>query len=221
MIRFIEVSKKFGDLSVLEKINFEIEKGSFVLLMGPTGSGKTTIFRLIIRDLLPNEGQVVLGDWEVNRLPKHKISHLRRKVGVVFQDLKLLMDRTVLENVSLPLLFAGVKTREAFERAREVLNEIGLVGKEHMFPREISGGEKQRVAIARALVFEPEVILADEPTGNLDLATSFEILSLLEALNEKRGTTIFMATHNDKFAQKAKKRTIILDKGRIVKDTKT
>lgn len=220
MIVFQDVSKKFGENTILDRLNFTIEKGNFVFLIGPTGAGKTTIFRLIIKDLFPSEGKILLGEWDVTSLPKSKISHLRRKVSTVFQDLKLLMDRTVLENVMLPLEFNGIKQKEARDRSIEVLEEVGLSQKTMMFPAQLSGGERQRVAIARALVFKPEVILADEPTGNLDLQTSFQIIDLLESIN-KRGTTIFMATHNEKIIDRSHQRVIVLEKGKIAHDKKT
>lgn len=219
MINFRDVTKKYGTGdAVLEGINFLVDKGSFAYLVGPTGSGKTTIFRLIIRDLLPTEGAIMIGEWDLSSLPHSKIPRLRRHVGVVFQDLKLLLDRTVVENVMLPLEFAGVGEVEAKRRAEEILIEVGLQDKKDKFPAQLSGGESQRVAIARALVFDPQVILADEPTGNLDTKTSFQILDLLKNIN-RRGTTIFMATHDDKLIG-AQDRVIILDKGKIVEDKK-
>lgn len=218
MITFKDVSKKYGDeITVLEGINFTLDKGSFSFLIGPTGSGKTTIFRLLIRDLLPTTGEITLGEWDLINLPKGKIPHLRRKVGVIFQDLKLLMDRTVTENVTLPLEMTGVKTEEALKKADEILAEVGLADKKDKFPLQLSGGERQRVAIARALIFDPEVILADEPTGNLDTQTSFQIVTLLENIN-KKGTTIFMATHNDKIIERENTRIIVLEKGKIIND---
>lgn len=220
MIEFKQVTKKFGNEAVaLENVSFIIDKGSFTFLIGPTGSGKTTIFRLIIRDLLPTGGSITLGDWSLVKLKSNNIPKLRRKVGVVFQDLKLLIDRTVIENVMLPLELSGMPEKEAREKASETLLSVDLVDKQNMFPLQLSGGERQRVAIARALVFDPEVILADEPTGNLDLATSFQILDLLESIN-KQGTTVFMATHNEKIIEKTDHRKIVLDRGRIIKDTK-
>ncbi len=220
MIVFKDVTKQFGTSEpVLEKINFLIDKGAFVYLVGPTGVGKTTIFRLIIRDLLPTEGAITVDELSLATLPKSKIPHLRRKVGVVFQDLKLLLDRTVIENVMLPLQMSGTQDIEAKRRAEEILIEVGLEGKYDKFPLQLSGGEKQRVAMARALVFDPEVILADEPTGNLDLGTSFQILDLLKSIN-RRGTTVFMATHNEKLLDKAGERIIVLAKGRITEDKK-
>ena len=210
MIEFKDVTKKFASEPVLDKINFLIDKGSFVYLVGPTGSGKTTIFRLIIRDILPSEGTIALGDWDLLTLPRSKVPHLRRRVGVVFQDLRLLMDRTVSENVMLPLEFSGMSETEAREKAEKVLSEVGLAGKFDQFPLQLSGGERQRVAI------EPEIILADEPTGNLDIETSFQILDLLQTIN-KKGTTVFMATHNEKLIS-GHDRVIVLEKGRIVED---
>ncbi len=221
MIVFANVTKKYGTGEpVLNNINFSIDKGAFVYLVGPTGSGKTTIFRLIIRDLLPSEGQINIGEWDLINLPKNKIPVLRRKVGVVFQDLKLLMDRTVVENVMLPLQLSGTGESEARNKAEEALIDVGLEDKLNKFPLQLSGGERQRVAIARALVFDPEVILADEPTGNLDTQTSFQILDLLKSIN-KKGTTIFMATHNDKIIEKSNDRIMTMEKGRMVEDRKT
>jgi cell division transport system ATP-binding protein len=220
MITFRNVTKLYGTGEpVLSEVNFIIEKGSFAYLVGPTGSGKTTIFRLIIGDLAPTDGQIVLGELDLANLPKSKIPDLRRRVGVVFQDLKLLMDRTVAENIMLPLQMAGESEREARVKADEILVSVGLEGKGDKFPRELSGGERQRVAIARALIFNPEIILADEPTGNLDQKTSFQILDLLKSINEKLGTTIFMATHNDVLIDK-EDRVVVLDAGKVKEDKK-
>lgn len=214
MIRFQDVSKQYFKDLALDNISFGIERGDFVFLVGPTGSGKTTIFRLIIRDLLPSSGTINVGEIDVIKLPQRKVRQLRRNVGVIFQDLKLLHDRTVVENVMLPLQFSGMSEKEAKRKAEEILLNVGLDEAGNKFPLQLSGGERQRVAIARALVFDPDVILADEPTGNLDMQTSLQILDLLESIN-KRGTTIFMATHNDRIIDSAKKRTIVLEKGKI------
>jgi len=218
MIQLTNVSKKFGTgLFGLSGVNLKIDKGEFVFLVGPTGSGKTTIFRLIIRDLLPTEGEIFVDDLDIVNLPKKKITSLRKNIGVVFQDLKLLADRTIFENVILPLEVTGVKTEEAKVKAQQVLEQVGL--KEHVdkFPIQLSGGEMQRVAIARALVLSPQILLADEPTGNLDAATSWEIVKLLVDINGK-GTTILMATHNADVVKSLSKRVIELDKGKVVKE---
>lgn len=220
MITFRNVTKQYGTSDpVLADVNFAIEKGSFAFLVGPTGSGKTTIFRLIIGDLAPSDGQILLGELDLAHLPKSKIPDLRRRVGVVFQDLKLLMDRTVAENIMLPLAMAGESEKEARIKADEILVSVGLMGKGDKFPLQLSGGERQRVAIARALIFNPEIILADEPTGNLDQKTSFQILDLLKSINDKLGTTIFMATHNDVLI-KSEDRIIVLEQGKIKEDKK-
>lgn len=221
MIRFHEVTKKYGEGEpVLSNVSFIIERGSFVHLIGPTGSGKTTVFRLIIRDILPTEGEISIGEWNLIKLPSSKVTTLRRKVGVIFQDLKLLMDRTVIENVMLPLQMSGVSDHEARERATTILGEVGLEEKINSFPLQLSGGERQRVAIARALIFDPEIVLADEPTGNLDMQTSFQILELLKSINAKSGTTVFMATHNDRLVEKSGDRVIVISRGKIIDDKK-
>ncbi len=219
MIKFQEVSKQYYSDLALDRLSFSIDKGDFVFLVGPTGSGKTTIFRLIIRDLLPTEGEIHIGDIDILKLPGKKIRQLRRNVGVIFQDLKLLHDRTVGENVMLPLQFSGVSESDSKTRAEEVLADVGLKDAFNKFPQQLSGGERQRVAIARALVFDPEVILADEPTGNLDIETSMQILDLLDQIN-KTGTTIFMATHNDRIIETTKKRVIVLENGKLKEDRK-
>jgi len=220
MIRLDNVSKKFGTgIFGLSEITLFIESGEFVFLVGPTGSGKTTIFRLLIREILPTQGSITINDWDVVKLSKQKIPHLRKKIGVVFQDLKLLLDRTILENISLPLDVSGINPKEARERAEEVLTQVGLLSHKDKFPIQLSGGELQRAAIARALVLSPEVLLADEPTGNLDSATSWEIVKLLSDINEK-GTTVIMATHNGDIVKSLSKRVIELEKGRMVYDNK-
>jgi cell division transport system ATP-binding protein len=218
MIKLDKVSKKFGTgVFGLSDISFNIDKGEFVFLVGSTGAGKTTVFRILIRDILPTEGTVVVNDWDVVKLPKNKISNLRKQVGVVFQDLKLLTDRTVFENVVLPLEVAGIKTEEAVKTVEKVLEQVNLKEHRDKFPAQLSGGELQRAAIARALVLAPEILLADEPTGNLDVATSWEIVKLLSDIN-KKGTTVVMATHNIDIVKSLGKRVINIEKGKIVKD---
>lgn len=220
MIRLEKVSKRFGTgIFALSEISLNVDKQEFVFLVGPTGSGKTTIFRLITRELLPTEGVIIVNDWNIGKLPKHKIPHLRKKIGVVFQDLKLILDRTIFENIALPLEIAGRKEIEIKNKVEEVLAQVGLIEHKDKFPIQLSGGEMQRAAIARALILSPEILLADEPTGNLDLETSWEIVKILSDINAK-GTTILMATHNTEIISKFPKRVIKLDKGRIVKDGK-
>jgi len=218
MIKLDKVSKKFPTGTVaLTGIDFFIDKGEFVFLVGPTGSGKTTIFRLLTRELSPTSGQITINSWDVVKLPHGKIPTLRKKIGVVFQDLKLLLDRTIFENVILPLEIANIPKLEAQKRALEELGKVGIIDHKDKFPVQLSRGELQRAAIARALVLTPQIVLADEPTGNLDLETSWEIVRLLESINEK-GTTIIMATHNTEIVKNLKKRIIGLDKGHLVRD---
>ncbi len=220
MIRLDKVSKTYGlGISVLTEITLGIEKGEFVFIVGPTGSGKTTLFRLLIRDMLPTKGSIIVGEYDVPKMPHYKVPVLRKKIGVVFQDLKLLMDRTIFENVVLPLEVTGVKTEEAKKRVDAVLTQVGITEQYNKFPIQLSGGERQRAAIARALVFSPDILLADEPTGNLDPATSHEIVKLLQEINEK-GTTIVMATHNIDIVNSLQKRVIALEKGKLIRDQK-
>lgn len=218
MIRLDKVSKKFPTgVFALSDISLKVEKGEFVFLVGPTGSGKTTIFRLLIRDLLPSAGSIYVNDFDVVKLPHGKIPKLRKKVGFVFQDLKLLMDRTIFENIVLSCEIANISELEAKNKAEEALKKVGIIDHKDKFPIQLSGGELQRAAIARAIVLSPDVILADEPTGNLDIGTSWEIVNQLCEIN-KKGTTIVMATHNVEIVKKMLFRVIELDKGRLVRD---
>ena len=220
MISLENVSKKFGTgVFAVSDITFSVEKGEFLFLVGPTGSGKTTIFRLLIREMLPSQGTVVVNSWDIVKLPNRKISELRKKIGVIFQDLKLLNDRTILENTLLPLDVIGINRKEAIIRAMEILNQVGILEHKDKFPIQLSGGELQRAAIARALILSPDILLADEPTGNLDDDTSWEIVKLLSDINEK-GTTVIMATHNREIVKKLNKRVIELNKGAMVNDKK-
>lgn len=221
MIRLDKVSKKFGGSTfVLSDISFAIDKKEFVFLVGPTGSGKTTIFRLLTREIIPSQGTVIVSDLDIIKLPKQKVPNFRKKIGVVFQDLKLIHDRTVLENVMLPLEIDRRDPATSIRKAEEVLGQVGLSPHRNKFPQELSGGEVQRVAIARALVLSPDILLADEPTGNLDPNMAFEIVKHLMEINEK-GTTVIMATHNIDIVKNLPKRVIGLDKGHIVRDDKS
>ncbi len=220
MIKLDKVSKTFGTGSIgISDVSFEVEKGEFVFLVGPTGSGKTTLFRMMIRDTLPSKGTIIVDDWDIVKLPHQKIPHLRKKIGVIFQDLKLLSDRTIFENTVLPLELAGVNSLEAKKRVEDILTQVGIIMHRDKFPIQLSGGELQRVAIARALIHGPSILLADEPTGNLDPKTSREIVKLLSEIN-KQGTTIVMATHNFEIVDSLAKRVIALEKGKVARDEK-
>lgn len=219
MIYLTKVSKQFRTgVFALSDISFSVEKGEFVFLVGPTGSGKTTIFRLLTRETLPTAGEIIIDNWDIVKLPGKKIPHLRKKIGVVFQDLKLLMDRTIFENIILPLEVSGINPVIATKIAEEIMRKVGILTHRDKFPVQLSGGELQRTAIARALTLEPDILLADEPTGNLDSATAMEIVKLLSEIN-KKGTTIIMATHNEDIIKKLSKRVISLNEGQLAKDT--
>lgn len=221
MIRLESVTKTFGTgSSALIDLTLVIEKGEFVFIVGPSGSGKTTFLRLLIRDMIPSKGSIFLGDWDLTKLPHSKIPHLRKRIGVVFQDLKMLMDRTIFENIMLPLEMANVDSKVARQQVERILTQVGILEHRDKFPVQLSGGELQRAAIARALVFSPEILLADEPTGNLDTTTSWEIVKLLQDINAL-GTTVIMATHNTEIVNSLLKRVIVLNKGKLEKDERS
>ncbi|MDP3888843.1 MAG: cell division ATP-binding protein FtsE [bacterium] len=215
-VHFEKVTKKFGNICALEEISFDVQGGEFVFLTGPSGAGKTTITKLILRELLPTSGHVKIDDTEVSRISNGKIPQFRRKIGVVFQDFRLLFDRTVFENVALPLQVVNLKKDEIKKRVDEILELVGLQERAHLFPRQLAGGELQRVCLARAIINRPEIVLADEPTGNLDPATSWQIVKLLKKIN-KMGTTILMSTHNVDIVNSLKERVIKLEKGKLIK----
>jgi len=195
MIKFQNVSYAHNKGYGVSNLNMDIPDGEFAFLIGPTGSGKTTLMRLVYFDLFPDTGQVMVNGFFSNKISKRQIPKARKSIGMVFQDYKLLSDRTLFENISLPLHVLGFRAKEINSRVEEALDLVGLVGKEDHFSYELSGGEQQRACLARAIIKEPDVILADEPTGNLDPVASFELVRLLETINET-GTTILMASHN-------------------------
>lgn len=219
MIVFREVSKHYNSLTALSDISLEIADGEFIFLLGPSGAGKSTLLKLIIREELPTKGRVLLDDLEVNSLPEREVPHLRRRVATIFQDFKLLPQRTVFENVAFPLEILGLEDDEIAQATKEVLEMVNLADKATHFPGQLSGGEAQRTAIARAMVLRPEVILADEPTGNLDPGSAWELMKLLDKLNNF-GTTVIMATHNMDISSSLPHRNLEIQQGRIVKDTK-
>ncbi len=218
MIAFQNVSKIYNSRSAaLEDIGFQVGPGEFVSIVGRSGAGKSTIIRLLIGEEKPTKGRVFFGQYEVNKLKDKELPAFRRHIGVVFQDFRLLPTKNAYENVAFALEVAGRSQREIGELVPQVLDMVGLSDKMTNFPHELSGGEKQRVAIARAMVHRPEVIIADEPTGNLDPLHTTEIINLLIKINEL-GTTLILATHNKDIVNALGKRVITLDKGRLIRD---
>jgi cell division transport system ATP-binding protein len=219
VIRFEKVSKSYDGQNrpALDNVDVEIEKGEFVFLVGASGSGKSTFLRLVLREARPTNGHVFVAGKEINRLASWKVPGLRRQIGTVFQDFRLLPNKTVSENVGFALQVIG-KPRSVITRVvPETLELVGLEGKGHRMPDELSGGEQQRVAIARAFVNRPMILIADEPTGNLDPTTSVGIMKLLDRIN-RTGTTVMMATHDAGIVDQMRKRVIELQSGHVVRD---
>jgi len=220
MIVFKKVSKSFADGSqALDEVSFQIENGEFVFLIGPSGAGKTTVMKLLRCEMAASEGVILVKDKDLNELEPSKIPQLRRQVAMCFQDFKLLPDRTVYENVALSLEIDGVSDEEIQNQVSEALSQVGLGKKGNFFPIQLSGGELQRVGIARAIVGKPEVLLADEPTGNLDPKSGLKILKLFKEINMS-GTTVIVATHNAEVVNKFKERVMVLKKGKMISDSK-
>ncbi|NKY55270.1 cell division ATP-binding protein FtsE [Nocardia flavorosea] len=222
MITLRDVSKSYptATRAALENVTVHIDKGEFVFLIGPSGSGKSTFMRMLIKEEIPTGGEIHVADFRVDRLPGRRVPRLRQRVGCVFQDFRLLQQRTVTQNVAFALEVIG-KRRQFIDRTvPEVLELVGLSGKADRLPSELSGGEQQRVAIARAFVNRPLVMLADEPTGNLDPETSYEIMLLLEHIN-RMGTTVLMATHDPLIVDGMQRRVVELYEGRLVRDQAT
>ncbi len=218
MIQMFHVYKAYpGDPPVLSDINLHVEKGEFVFLTGPSGAGKTTLLKLVFCAEQATKGQILVGGRNIARIRESAIPYLRRNIGVVFQDFKLLPNRTVADNVAFALDVLGVPREETRERVHRMLKMVGLQHKADSFPLKLSGGEQQRVVIARALVNDPTILLADEPTGNLDPALTVEIMDLLTQVNV-RGTTVMVATHDTSLIARYQKRTIRIERGQVVSD---
>lgn len=219
MILFDSVTKKFGPTIALDDISFEIKQGEFVFLVGPSGAGKSTLLRILTREILSTSGKAGVNNMDLTKLKDKDIPSLRRKVGVVFQDFKLLDERTVFENVALALEVLGKSNQEIAKMVEHILKLVEIWDKRNLFPRQLSGGEAQRTAIARAVVGKPDILLADEPTGDLDQKTAWGVIQLLNEINSW-GTIVIMATHNQEIVNSLKKRVIILKKGKITSDSK-
>lgn len=219
MIAFQNVSKAYTKSTALEDVTFKIDAGEFVSLVGKSGAGKSTIIKLLIGEERPTKGRVVFANTEVNRLPSRALPELRRQIGIVFQDFRLLNAKTAYENIAFAMEVGGKSQMDIEDLVPKVLDMVGLAERANNFPNELSGGEKQRVAIARAMVNRPSVIVADEPTGNLDPMNTWDIITLLQKINAL-GTTIMLATHSKEIIDKLGKRVLSLDSGRLIRDDK-
>lgn len=218
MILLDRVTKVYGkDKPALNRVSLHIEPKEFVIIVGTSGAGKSTLLKLLTREEKPTNGKIVVGGIDYDTLKDKNIPLLRRKIGVVFQDFKLLPQRTVFENVAFALEIAGMSNREIKHTVPKVIELVGLKSKESQFPNELSGGERQRVAIARAVVRQPKILIADEPTGNLDPKHSWDIVRLLEKIN-RYGTTVILTTHNQDIVNKLKRRVVTIDQGKVVAD---
>lgn len=220
MIVLDNVCKTYNTgVSALNGVNLRIRKGEFVFIVGTSGSGKTTLFKLLLKELEPTSGKIYINNKNIGRLRRRKTPKMRRGIGVVFQDFRLLKDRNVYENIAFAQRVMGKSAKVIRETVPQMLTLVGLSDKAESFPNELSGGEQQRVSLARALVNNPPILLADEPTGNLDPENAWEIMKLLEDIN-KRGTTVVVVTHNREIVERMKKRVITIDKGVVVNDEK-
>jgi cell division transport system ATP-binding protein len=221
MLTIKNVSKRFGEIVALQDISFDVSDGEFVFLTGPSGAGKTTLLKLILRHGIPDTGEIVLDGTDITKIKSKDVPHVRQQIGTVFQDFKVLPERTVRENIEVALAVIGLPKSEWRARVNHVLELVELSNRSELFPSQLSGGELQRVSMARALVVNPKIILADEPTGNLDWDTSERIMVLFDHIN-KEGKTIIMATHNQQIIDKMKKRVIEIKDGTVNKldDTK-
>lgn len=218
MIEFNRVTKTYdGDIHAVSDVTFGVNEGEFLFLIGPSGSGKTTLIKMLIRDETPTSGKVFFKDTDITRINRRKVYKLRREVGVIFQDFKLVMDKTAFENVAFAMEAAGKNNKEIKETVPYVLDIVGLSDRMSAFPKQLSGGEQQRVAIARAIANNPKILIADEPTGNLDPASSWDIVQILTKVNNW-GTTVIMSTHGTDIVNALNKRVVQMDKGKVIRD---
>ena len=219
MIKFEHVSKSYtAGIPALNDVSLDIEEGEFVFIVGDSGSGKSTLIKLLLKELEPTEGTITINNKKLNKIKRRQIPKFRRNIGVVFQDFRLLKDRNIYDNVAFAQKVIGESNRSIKKNVPSMLSMVGLAAKYRSYPRQLSGGEQQRVAIARALINEPKILLADEPTGNLDNHNAWEIMKLLEEINS-RGTTVVVVTHNLEIVKAMNKRVITMKKGVVVEDS--
>ncbi len=218
MIKFQNVSKSYANkIKILRNVDLHIKVGEFVSIVGQSGAGKTTLVKTLIGEEKVDEGRVIVGDWDITNVSRHDVPFLRRQIGVIFQDFKLLPKKTLKENIAFALEVCGASNSKINKVVPNVLKIVGLEDKGNRYPREVSGGEQQRAAIARALVHQPKILLADEPTGNLDAINADEIIDLLLRIN-KFGTTVILVTHNKDIVNRLNRRVITMDKGVVISD---
>lgn len=218
LIKMLNVSKRYDNgVVAVSNMNLHIKKGDFIFLVGPSGAGKSTFIKMLLKEVDATTGKVIVDDLDITRLHRRRVPELTRKVGVVFQDFRLLPNKTVYENIAFAMEITEAKPRDIRKHVPMVLSIVGLADKQKMYPSQLSGGEQQRVSIARAIINNPPILIADEPTGNLDPETSKEIMKLLLQIN-KRGTTVLMATHDREIVDLMKQRVIAIEKGHVVRD---
>jgi len=216
---FDHVDKNYGVINAVKDIDFSVDTGEFLFIVGPSGAGKTTILKLILNQICPSSGEIIIDDQYLSKLQKAQIDKVRRQIGVIFQDYQLIPDKTIEENISLALDINNISRSLIPEKIENVIQKVNLNSRRHLFPSQLSGGELQRVTLARALAVDPKIILADEPTGNLDAANSWNLIKLLKDINEQLGTTIIMSTHNLDIIKSLQKRIITLENGNVISDT--
>lgn len=219
IIEFNQVSKKYGIINALNDVSFRIDPGEFVFIVGPSGAGKSTLIKLILNQIKPSSGSISLDDKKLSDLRKKEVEQVRRKIGVIFQDYQLIPDKNVEENIALGLDIVNYPSADIPRRIDEVLKLVNLETRKFLFPSQLSGGELQRAALARAIAINPNIILADEPTGNLDPENSWNLINLLQEINEKQKTTILMTTHNYEIIRSLNKRILAFENGSLVKDS--
>ncbi len=218
-IIFSHVVKNYGVINAIKDISFDIKTGEFVFIVGPSGSGKSTLIKLILNQIKPTSGEIIIGDQTLDNISTKAINNIRRQIGVIFQDYQLILDKTVEENIALALDIINYESTKIPEKIDKIIKQVGLGSRRHLFPSQLSGGELQRASLGRALAVEPKIILADEPTGNLDTENAWNLIKLIKDINEQNGTTIIMTTHNLDIIQSLDKRIITLKNGNIIKDT--